>query len=112
MTFEDRARVLHEGGTDLDEVLARPRAEGASIVDCVKVVRAVEGIPLGEAKRIVDASPAWASHREGNRRLRARSNRPPAGPAALRSRQQTAHRVRARTPHRDGRRWRSPTRPP
>lgn len=69
-TLDELARSLRADGLSLDDTLARLRESGASIIDCLKTVRAVEGIPLGEAKLIVDASPAWASHREGNRRLR------------------------------------------
>lgn len=71
MTLEELARDLRADGLTVDETIARLKEEGASIVDCLKVVRVVEGIALGQAKLLVDASPAWSSHREGNRRLRA-----------------------------------------
>ena len=48
-----------------DEVLARLRADGFSPVDSIKVTRAVMRVTLGEAKRIVHASRAWADAREG-----------------------------------------------
>jgi hypothetical protein len=70
MSLEDLARALRADGRDFDEVIARLEGEGASIVDCLKIIRAVEGIALGQARTIVDQSSAWASHREGSRRLR------------------------------------------
>jgi ribosomal protein L7/L12 len=53
------------------EVLAELRGAGASIIDCVKVVREVGEMSLGEAKVLVDESSTWADRREANQRIRA-----------------------------------------
>lgn len=90
--LEDVARGLRADGVDVDEVLTRLRAQGASIVDCVKLVRVVDCVPLGEAKVVVDRSTAWASHREGNRRLRS---------AMVQEAQRMARESRATTPAAD-----------
>jgi hypothetical protein len=46
-----------------DAVLARLRADGFSPVESIKVTRAVLDVSLGEAKRIVHESAAWADAR-------------------------------------------------
>ena len=48
---------------DWDAVLARLRTDGFSPVESIKVTRAVLGVSLGEAKRIVHGSAAWADAR-------------------------------------------------
>ncbi len=48
---------------DWDAVLARLRADGFSPVESIKVTRAVLDVSLGEAKRIVHESAAWADAR-------------------------------------------------
>ena len=64
------AREMRLSGKELDDVLAELRGRGASIIDSLKIVREVERVSLGEAKLIVDASPAWADMRSSNRELR------------------------------------------
>lgn len=54
--------VDHE---DWEQVLAQLRAEGFSPIESIKVTRAVLHVSLGEAKRIVHQSRAWADAREG-----------------------------------------------
>ena len=70
MTHSQTVRRMRQDGDDLDVVLAQLRSEGASMVDCVKAVMEGEGIGLGEAKLLVDASPVFADRRSGNERLR------------------------------------------
>ena len=48
-----------------DNALRRLRRDGFSPVDTVKITRAVLGVDLDEAKRIVHTSEAWADAREG-----------------------------------------------
>ena len=48
-----------------DNALRRLRRDGFSPIDTVKITRAVLGVELDEAKRIVHASEAWADAREG-----------------------------------------------
>ncbi|MCP3993625.1 MAG: hypothetical protein GY722_00970 [bacterium] len=57
-------------GDSVEQILASLRAQGASIVDSLKVVRAVEGVRLGRAKEIIDNSKTWADARESNDELR------------------------------------------
>jgi len=66
----DVARRLRLSGVEMNDVLIELRSRGASIVDCVKIVRAVERVDLGRAKVIVDDSPAWADVRSANNSLR------------------------------------------
>jgi hypothetical protein len=51
-------RRLAEGVT-LDEVLLELRADGASIMDCIKAVKNFRGCDVAEAKRMVNDSSAW-----------------------------------------------------
>lgn len=47
-----------------ERVLAQLRAEGFAPIESIKVTRAVLHVSLGEAKRIVHQSRAWADVRE------------------------------------------------
>jgi ribosomal protein L7/L12 len=44
-------------------VLSQLRANGFSVIESIKVTRAVLDVSLGEAKRLVHTSPAWADAR-------------------------------------------------
>jgi ribosomal protein L7/L12 len=68
--LRETAAAMRAAGTGLDEVLAELRSQGASITQCLKIVREVEGVPLGRAKEIVDGSVTWSDMREANARLR------------------------------------------
>ncbi len=57
-------------GDSVEQMLASLRAQGTSIVDSLKVVRAVEGVRLGRAKKIIDNSKTWADARKSNDELR------------------------------------------
>jgi ribosomal protein L7/L12 len=48
---------------DWERVLAQLRAEGFSPVESIKITRAVLRVSLGEAKRLVHMSRAWADRR-------------------------------------------------
>ena len=54
---------------DWDRVLAQLRADGFSPIESMKVTRAVLHVSIGEAKRIVHFSEAWADAREGFEQL-------------------------------------------
>lgn len=64
------ASGMRREGRSIEEVLASLRSAGATIVDCLKVVREVEGVRLGRAKEIVDSSATWADVRTSNEELR------------------------------------------
>jgi ribosomal protein L7/L12 len=65
------ARDLRVSGADLETVLSELRRLGAPQVDCLKIVREVEGVRLGRAKEIVDASLTWADQQATNEQFRA-----------------------------------------
>ena len=64
------ASDLRRQGAKPDEYMTALRSRGASIIDCLKIVRRLEKLSLGEAKVVVDSSRTWAD--EGDRSLRAR----------------------------------------
>jgi ribosomal protein L7/L12 len=51
-------------GEDPEQIIALLRSQSASIMDCIKVMREVLGISLGEAKQLVHFSNAWADLRK------------------------------------------------
>ena len=51
-------------GKTFDESLAELRASGVSILDCIASVRSFQRCSLGEAKRLVESSHAWADVRK------------------------------------------------
>jgi ribosomal protein L7/L12 len=59
-----RQRLAH--GATLDDALAAMRSDGASIVECIVSVRTLRQCDLVEAKRVVEASPAWADVKARN----------------------------------------------
>ena len=60
--------VLEKGGT-LDAVLRLLRQAGCSKIDAMRVVKALEDVPLGEAKRLVHFSDAWQERRAEDERF-------------------------------------------
>ena len=64
------AKAMRSNGHSIERTLSNLRKQGASIVDSVKIVRAIEEVPLGQAKAIVDQSDAWADHLKDNKRIR------------------------------------------
>jgi ribosomal protein L7/L12 len=64
------ARRVRQEGRDLDGVLEELRAAGASMADSVKAIREVDGVSVGEAKRLIDASHVYADWRASNEVLR------------------------------------------
>lgn len=56
-----RGRRAAEG---LDATIAFMRREGFWIIPCIKAVRILRGVSLGEAKDLVYLSPAFADQRE------------------------------------------------
>ena len=57
------AQIAFRVGWDI--ALRRLRRDGFSPIDAVKITRAVLGVDLDEAKRIVHTSDAWSDAREG-----------------------------------------------
>ena len=60
----DRAATLWQAGERWDAILGTLRAEGFSKVHCIKATVDQLRLPLGDAKRIVHDSAAWADVRE------------------------------------------------
>lgn len=60
---QSRSTTQPVDSADWERVLAQLRADGFSPIASIKVTRAVLHIPLGEAKRIVHESAAWADAR-------------------------------------------------
>lgn len=59
VTVDDyESKVTH--GLNRDQLIVLMHDEGLSIVDSIKVVRWIYGMPLGEAKRVVATHPSWA----------------------------------------------------
>jgi hypothetical protein len=56
----ERAAALWQAGERWDAILGSLRAEGFSKVDCIKATVDQLRLPLGDAKRIVHHSAAWA----------------------------------------------------
>jgi hypothetical protein len=53
MTFEEAlelAQAMQEQGADREEILARLRVSGATIIDSLKVVRRIERVDLGKCQ--------------------------------------------------------------
>jgi hypothetical protein len=62
--FIELTRGWLAAGAREDEVLVRLRQRGLNKIDCIVVLREVTGMSLGDAKRVVHLSPAWADRRE------------------------------------------------
>ncbi|MGH3369519.1 MAG: hypothetical protein ACRDPR_05920 [Nocardioidaceae bacterium] len=60
----ERAAALWQAGERWDAILGALRAEGFSKIDCIKATVKQLRLPLGDAKRIVHDSAAWADVRE------------------------------------------------
>jgi hypothetical protein len=69
--FQELALQLRREGHGLDDVLGRLRADGADVSESLKVIRSIEGVSLGQAKEIVDASTTWADRFSSNDEMRA-----------------------------------------
>lgn len=65
------ARKNRMAGRDWPVILMSLRQQGATIIDSIVVVRAVDGCSLGEAKDLVHTSDAWADMRPYHDRLHA-----------------------------------------
>ena len=58
-----------QAGVTLDEVIAYLSAQDVSILDAIKIVRNVGGVPLGDAKQLVSCHAAWRSMVQANEAL-------------------------------------------
>jgi len=56
---EDSQKQMAQGASS-DEVIASLHAQGASIIESIKVVRILYHVHLRDAKRMVTAHPVWA----------------------------------------------------
>lgn len=62
------AHTLQAGGT-LDKVIAYLSRQDLSILDATKIIRSAGEMPLGDAKQMVSAHPAWRSIVKANEDL-------------------------------------------
>jgi hypothetical protein len=60
------ARRAYDAGEDLGEIVRSLRARGCNIIDCIKIVRAISGWSLKDAKLFVHYSDAWSDRRAAN----------------------------------------------
>ena len=66
MTVARELRRLQDEEVTLDTALATLRERGYSLIDCIKAVREVRRVRLGEAKSLVSRSPAWSGLHKAN----------------------------------------------
>lgn len=66
---EQRLRELLAAGRELGDALAALRGAGASTIQTMAAVRAVQGVSITEAKSIVLHSPAWTEDLEAHDRF-------------------------------------------
>ncbi|MGH9223712.1 MAG: hypothetical protein ACRD2W_07970 [Acidimicrobiales bacterium] len=59
----NRARELWQAGQTWEAIVADLRSDGFSKIDCIRVTVELLRVPLGEAKRLVHFSSAWADVR-------------------------------------------------
>ncbi len=64
MSQGHRRSAIAIADEDWDDVLAQLRADGFSVIEAIKITRAVRQVDLAEAKRMVHSSPAWADNRD------------------------------------------------
>ena len=65
----EKARQLQKEGASDEDLLRFVRLEEASMMDSVKLMRQLKGIPLREAQDIIHFSETWADHRESHEQL-------------------------------------------
>ncbi len=58
-----------QAGITLDEVIAYLSGQDISILDAIKIVRNVCGMPLGDAKQVVSCHATWRSIVKANEAL-------------------------------------------
>ena len=61
--FREGRRMRNEGRS-IEEVLCFFGENGATLIESIKLLRALEGVDLGEAKRAVHFSEAWNDFRK------------------------------------------------
>jgi hypothetical protein len=62
--FTDLARTSLAAGATVDDVIAELRRQGLHKIYCIPILHFATGMPLGDAKKLVHFSPAWADRRE------------------------------------------------
>lgn len=92
-TYEDLVSALQaQGFAEPEAAQAFLRGEDVSIVMAIRVTRAVFGISMGKAKKVVDADPAWRDAVAAGRQVQdlavqvVESRSAKASPASLRRR--------------------------
>lgn len=60
---------MRNEGRSTEEVLRFFRENGATPIESIKLLRALDGIDLGEAKKAVHFSETWKDFREGSELL-------------------------------------------
>ncbi len=61
-----REAAFLRNGKSIEAILVDLRADGLSVIDCIRIVMALQGCSAGEAKRTVQHSTAWADRREAD----------------------------------------------
>lgn len=61
-----REGSLLAGGKSVESVLMDLRVDGFSVIDCIRVVMALNSCSLPEAKMLVHRSDAWADLKESH----------------------------------------------
>lgn len=61
-----REGSLFSDGKTMESVLIDLRADGFSVIDCIRVVMSLQSCSLPEAKGIVHQSEAWADLRKAH----------------------------------------------
>ena len=67
--LENRAREMHAHGAPNEEILRYLRANGASILESMRVFKNVLGLSLGEAKQTVHFSDTRSDMRDEHNRM-------------------------------------------
>lgn len=67
------ARTMSAEGCDIEDILDALRAKSPSIIQSMKVLRDVLGVPMDEAKQLVHHSRAWSDMRDEHSELHERA---------------------------------------
>jgi hypothetical protein len=66
---ESAGRAWLEAGQTVEDVLARWRADGLSILDSIRSLSHIADLSLGDAKQVVHRSQAWSDLRTAHDRV-------------------------------------------
>ncbi len=65
----EQCKRKEDSGASTDEVIVFVHDQGFSILDCMKIVKRVYGVDLGEAKLMITRNPAWSAESDRMRSL-------------------------------------------